>query len=502
MKIAIVASEATPFSKTGGLADVAGALFKEYLRTGVRTDLFVPMHRETKARFGALAQDSGAGIEIPLGKTRKECSIYTLGSDVLFERDRPDASGTVYLIGNDEFFDREELYDAGGTPYPDNDQRFIFFCRAVIECCRHFGLSHDILHCNDWQSALIPMYIRTVYKDDPLLQRSRTVFTIHNLAFQGVFSPYCMGAAGLGWEYFTPDGLEYYGRVNFLKAGIIWADRITTVSATYALEILTPELGFGLDGLLRKRRTVLTGILNGIDCEEWDPAADRLIPHNYSSTDLTGKAICKREVIRKTGLKGPADAPLVCFVGRLSVQKGIDLLIGSMPELIGLGARVIIVGKGDEPLQEGLGSLRSRFPGALSLHLGFDEDLARNVYAASDIFLMPSHYEPCGLGQMIAMRYGTVPVARKTGGLADTIEAAGDSLEQIFCSSYFGESNATGFLFGPYDQAAFMREIKRALCVFSNRKAWQGLMRNALSRDFSWRRSAQQYIDLYRETET
>ena len=473
MKIAVVASEAVPFSKTGGLADVAGTLFKEYVAMGLEAYLFVPLYKKTWEQCGEEIHDMGFSIEVHVGRALRECRVFTLKGPF---------AGRVFFISSDEYFGRDELYGTPRGDYPDNDQRFIFFSRGVLEVCKRLDLGVDIMHCNDWQTGLIPLYMKTIYGDVPVLRGAVSVLTIHNLGYQGLFPPQSVETAGLGWGVFNPEGVEFYGRMNFLKAGIVWADVITTVSETYAKEILTPEFGFGLDGVLRKRAASLFGILNGIDYEEWNPSADRFITGRYGESDLKGKAACKEELMERCALEGDASSPLVCFVGRLSAQKGVDIIGDAIPGLIAYGARLAVIGRGDEPYHRMLNSAKDRFPRRVFFHDGFDEALAHLVYAGSDIFLMPSRYEPCGLGQMIAMHYGTLPVARRTGGISDTVEDGG-----------------TGFLFDEYSPASLARSVGRALDAYANKRSWQKMMRDAMGRDFSWAASARKYLKVYND---
>ncbi|MGE5239114.1 MAG: glycogen synthase [Chloroflexota bacterium] len=497
MRIAVVASEAAPFSKTGGLADVTGALFREYEKLGHVVYLFVPLYRVTKERVGSRLRPMGAEFEVPLGRENALCTVYALEP----ETESAGGAGTVFLIGNDRFFDRDGLYGTAAEDYGDNDRRFAFFCKGVAETCRRLNLAPDILHCHDWQTALIPLYLKTLYRDDPLFSRTKTVFTIHNLGYQGHFPALSMEVTGLGWDLFRPEGIEFYGKVNFLKAGLIGADVLTTVSETYAEEILTPEFGFGLDGLLRKRSDALFGIVDGIDYTEWDPSSDGFLPETYRVADLTGKSRCKKELMRRCGLKGKPSSPLLCFIGRLAEQKGIGLLSEVLPDAIGAGALFVVIGTGEQRYVGLLGTYAAEFPGKMYFHDKFDEPLAHLAYAGSDIFLMPSLYEPCGLGQMIAMRYGSVPVARKTGGSADTISHVGH-IEDYVCEGLFGDTDGTGFLFADHSGESFGREIRRAMCLCRSGGPWKRLMRNGMSRDFSWERSAQQYLKLYERAAT
>jgi len=495
MKIALISSEAVPFSKTGGLADVAGTLYREFNRAGVDTTLFVPLYKETAEKYGKSLARMGTEIDIPMGRITKKCRVFTAA-----KKGRSEDHGTVYFISNDEYFGREELYGDAEGDYPDNDARFIFFCRSVLEICRKLDLRFDVLHCNDWQTGLIPLYLLTIHWGDPVFKDTRTVLTIHNLGYQGLFPAPSLEITGLDSGVFNPEGIEFYGQLNFLKAGIISADIITTVSSAYAKEILLPENGFGLDGVLRKRSGSLFGVLNGIDPREWDPAQDAFLPAAYSVSDLSGKQKCKKELISRCALKGPKDTPLLCFIGRLSTQKGIGLLAGSLDDLMKMGVDFFILGKGESGFQKMLTDYARKYPGRLYFRAGFDEPLAHLAYAGSDIFLMPSRYEPCGLGQMIAMRYGTVPVAYNTGGLADTITAPGDQTVRLFCEKIYGPAKETGFLFSQYSSESFLDEIRKALCVYDNKEVWRKMIGNAMRRDFSWKKSVETYLELYSKT--
>lgn len=471
MKVAIITSEAVPYSKTGGLADVTGTLFKEYKRLGIEAYLFLPLYKKTYAEFQNFIEKTNIQFDISVGGILRNCTLYMLKKDK-----------NVYFLRNDDLFGRDELYGTSTGDYEDNDDRFVFFSRGTIEILRRLKLNIDIVHCNDWQTALIPLYLRTIYKEDSIFSNIKSVLSIHNLGYQGIFPADTVQKAGLGWDLFHMEGVEFYGKINFLKAGIISADIITTVSMTYAKEILTPEFGFGLDGVLRKRKNDLVGILNGIDYEEWDPSKDRFLPSNYSGEDLSGKYECKSILLKRCNLKGDLKTPIFSFIGRLSDQKGIELLVYIIPFIINKGANIIIVGKGEENYKLLLEKEKERYRDRFFFYSDFDESFAHIVYAGSDIFLMPSRYEPCGLGQMIAMRYGTIPVARKTGGLADTIE-----------------DGITGFLFEEYSIDAFKEKIEKAIDCYSNKELWHEFIKNAMNRDFSWNKSAKRYIDIYKK---
>lgn len=470
MRIVIATSEAVPFAKTGGLADVTGSLFKEFLRLGREVYLFLPLYRVIRNRFNI--RDTGIRIKINLGQRTVEGIIFTTDPDVFF-------------IGCDEFFDRDELYGTASGDFPDNAERFIFFSKAVPEALMSLGIKTDIIHCNDWQTGLIPLFLKTIYNND-FFNNTRTVLTIHNMGYQGIFDASRFNLTGLGWEWFNMEGIEFYGKINLLKAGLISADIITTVSKQYAREILTPDYGHGLDGVLRKRAGDLKGVINGIDIEEWNPSSDSFIPEGFDHEDISGKRTCKAKLIRECGLSIQKDTPLISFVGRLSRQKGIDIIAESTERIVSMGAGLIILGKGDMEFENMISGFNDMFRGSVHVRIGYDEAFAHRVYGGSDIFLMPSRYEPCGLGQMIAMRYGTIPVARKTGGLADTVEDYNPLSD-----------SGTGFLFEDYNPTSLICSIRLAVSSFSCKDRWERLMKRAMKKDFSWKRSAMEYLNLY-----
>jgi starch synthase len=419
-----------------------------------------------------------ATFPVPLGTWEERCDVLEgrLGADIV-----------VYFIKKDIYYDRPELYRTARTDYPDNAERFIFFSRAVPELCRALDYSPDIIHGNDWQTALIPLYLKALYQASAPLQKTRTVFTVHNLGYQGIFWHWDMRLTGLGWDVFTPEGIEFWGKINFLKAGLVYADILTTVSKTYSREIQTPEYGYGLEGVLVKRAKDLVGIVNGIDYRTWDPARDRAIAKTYSVARLAGKAICKK-ALRALILLPDSDGPLIGMVTRLADQKGLDILTKALPEIMSLGVQLVILGTGDERYHRILSDAVGRYPENMRVLLRYDDSLAKNLYAGCDIFLMPSHYEPCGLGQMIALRYGTVPVVRRTGGLTDTV------------TDYNPKTGkGTGFLFEEYSAPALIDCLHRALAVYGNRTTWRSLMRNGMKQDFSWEHSAKEYVKVYRK---
>jgi len=469
MKIVLVASEVAPFSKTGGLADVTGALPKALFRSGHEVMVFSPAYRGVKAGRAL------ASLSVNVGERVETARLFCRKQDDI----------TFYFIGNPGFFDRDGLYGTTQGDYPDNLERFLFFDRAVLQALTHFGLEPDIIHCHDWQTGLVPVYVRELRKQGTR-RRTRTVFTIHNLGYQGRFPGPSFPLTGLSASYFGIEGLEFYGEVNLLKAGLVHADRLTTVSPTYAREIQTPELGFGLDGVLRHRAGDLAGILNGIDTQVWNPMTDKALnPDNYGCESLGGKRRVKVRVAREFGLDA-SSRPLLAFIGRLSGQKGIELVCAVAERIIELGADLAVLGTGEEVYHRQLQELAGRFPGRVGLALKFDDQLARRLYAGSDILLMPSRYEPCGLGQLIAFRYGSVPVAYRTGGLTDTV---------VDCEA--DPENGNGFLFQDYTAAAFSATIATALQKLADEASWKRIVARGMSRDDSWSASAARYVVLY-----
>ncbi len=476
MKILFAASEATPFAKTGGLADVAGSLPPAIASLGHEVTVVMPYYRQ--AGWCASNVKYVATFPVPLGTWEERCDVLEgrMGRDVI-----------VYFIRKDIYYDRPELYRTARTDYPDNAERFIFFSRAILELCRALNYSPDIIHCNDWQTGLVPLYLKTLYRRSGALYKAKTVFTVHNLGYQGIFWHWDMRLTGLGWEVFTPEGIEFWGKINFLKAGLIYSDVITTVSKTYSREIQTPEYGYGLEGVLVNRAKDLFGIVNGIDYRTWDPARDRSIAKTYSASRLAGKALCRKALHTLLQLPG-SDAPLIGMVTRLADQKGLDILTEALPELMSLDVQLVILGTGNEKYHLILSDATVRYSKNMRVLLRYDDSFAKNLYAGCDMFLMPSHYEPCGLGQMIAMRYGTVPIVRRTGGLTDTVADYDPKTGQ-----------GTGFLFKEYSAPALIACLQRALAVYSDKKKWKGLVQNGMKQDFSWEHSAKEYVKVYRK---
>jgi starch synthase len=475
MKVLVVSSEIVPFAKTGGLADVCGALPKALRRIGVDADCVLPLYRcvdRTRFPFSG----PGEAVLVPLGNREEQGSV-----------EETDAGGGVraFLVRNDRYFDREFLYGTRDGDYVDNSERFTFFCRAVMEWIALSGRRYDIIHCNDWQTALLPVYVRTLYGDREPFPRTGTVFTVHNLGYQGLFWNHDLPMMGLGWELFTPRGLEFYGKINLMKGGLLYADILSTVSDTYSREIQTPEYGYGLEGVLYDRREDLYGIVNGIDDEEWHPAADRWIAANYSSNDLSGKAVCRRDLISVFGLpKG--DEPVLGLIGRLTGQKGFDLVERIGEWLAEQPLRVVILGSGERKHEEAMEKLGRKYPDRIAIRVAYDNALAHKIEAGSDMYLMPSRYEPCGLNQIYSLKYGTVPIVRETGGLADTVVDADEN-----------PAAGTGFTFRRFEAEELKGAVARALAAYADRSRWDAIVRRGMALDFSWEASARAYVDLY-----
>lgn len=480
MKVLFASSEVYPLSKTGGLADVAGALPKALRKLGLDVRIITPFYRRFISPDRFHLERTGIRFQISMGQKVETGEVWETWIGEV----------PVYLVDHPGFFDREQLYGTPEGDYPDNALRFGFFSRAILEVAQKVGFSPDIFHLNDWQTGLAPLYRRLYFAQS--FPKSRFLITIHNLAYQGLFPPEVLASLAIPQEYFHMEALEFYGKVNFLKAGIVFSDAIGTVSPTYAREIQTPEFGFGLDGILRARSDRVFGILNGIDPEVWDPSTDPHIFRNYGVEDLeAGKAANKRGLQEEKGLPPEPDIPLIGVVSRLASQKGFDLVAQIAESLMERRVQLVFLGTGDREIQEMLQDVAARFPRQFSLTLAFDPVLARKIYAGSDFFLMPSRYEPCGLGQMIAFRYGTIPVVRKTGGLADTVVDFRGSLEDP------GPRRGYGLVFEPYRPEALFEAVTRALEVYRRKEVWHRLRELAMTRDFSWDASAREYQALY-----
>lgn len=475
MNIVTVASEVVPFAKTGGLADVAGTLPRALAKAGSQVTIIMPFYgKKTDAhKFGI--RPTGKKVIVPFGD-------WKLEGEILACTIKPNIH--VYFIAQPQFFDRQELYQTKDGDYPDNAERFVFFSRGAIEAMLVLDLKPDIVHVHDWQAALIPLFFKTHYKDRKAFAKTRTLLTIHNLGYQGLFPPDDMRLLGLGWEYFTFDKLEFWGKLGFLKGGIVYADAINTVSKKYALEILTPEFGCGLEGALSYRKGDLFGILNGIDYDEWNPETDQFLPKKFSPANASGKEVCKRSLQEFFKLPLKAKTPLVGIVGRLTVQKGFDIVAEAMPELVQRDLQFAILGTGEKKYEELLAKAAVENPEHVGLKLAYDNALAHQIEAGSDFFLMPSRYEPCGLNQMISLKYGTIPIVRATGGLDDSIV------------DFTGKAG-TGFKLADLTVVELIAIIDRAIAVYKNAAQWKKLTADAMAADFSWTRSAREYQELY-----
>lgn len=473
MQIAFAASECVPFSKTGGLADVVGALPKALAELGHKVSVFIPRYRQTHLENPKTLIRS---ITVPFDDQYRFCSVLDGGvhSGVQF-----------HFIEYPEFFDREALYGTSLGDYHDNAERFALFSRAVIEATKILGVP-DVFHCHDWQSALIPVLLRTLYEEDPAFRSVPTVFTIHNIGYQGLFSPDTLPLLMLPWDLFTITKMEFYGKLNFLKGALVYSDFITTVSRKYAQEIQTAEYGFGLEGVLRARSSVVAGILNGVDYNEWSPEHDKLIAAKYFPDNLAGKEQDKRDLLKEFGLDPASTLPVIGIVSRFAAQKGFDLISQIADRLAREELIIVALGSGDKEYEDLFRRLNKQFPQTLAVKVAYDNAIAHKIEAGSDMFLMPSRYEPCGLNQIYSLRYGTVPVVRATGGLDDTVEP----FDPV-------TGKGTGFKFSEYSGEALLETIHKALAVYKDRKAWTQLMKNGMSKDFSWMASARDYGRIY-----
>ncbi|MGA2033714.1 MAG: glycogen synthase GlgA [Thermoguttaceae bacterium] len=485
MNILFATSEATPFAKTGGLADVCGALPIELARLGHQAAVILPAYRQVQY-CGMPIEPLGIDFIVPIG------SKMVAGH--LARSYMPGGQVPVYLIKQDQYFDRDQLYGADGKDYIDNCERFVFFSRAVLEAIRLLDLHVDVLHANDWQTGLVPAYLKIQYRQVPRYQRIGTLFTIHNMAFQGQFWHWDMLLTGLDWKYFNWHQMEFHGKLNLLKTGMVFADSISTVSPRYAREIQTSPLGCGLEGVLQYRHEVLSGILNGMDAMEWDPATDRHLAAKYGAdTVAQGKPLCKAALQREMGLPVEPHIPLLASVGRLTDQKGFDLIGEAIQRWVQTNdAQWVILGTGQPKYHRLFESLAQRFPHRVAVRLEFSNPLAHRIEAGADMFLMPSRFEPSGLNQMYSLKYGTVPVVRATGGLADTITGYGHPSEK--------SEPANGFTFEEYSPLAFSETLRYACDVYQQPEIWKQLIDTGMRQDWSWATRAKQYLDLYLQT--
>ncbi|MDY6855061.1 MAG: glycogen synthase GlgA [Thermodesulfobacteriota bacterium] len=479
LRILFISPEAVPFAKTGGLADVSGSLPAALKKLGMNIRMVLPFYRIVKNRnfyVHPLIDD----LEIPLGAEKLISRVMETKS----EEEVP-----VYLIEREDLYDRPNLYGSTEGDYYDNLERFTYFAYGALRIAETLDFKPDIVHCHDWQTGLIPALLKGPFHSSTSFSDTSTVFTIHNIGYQGLFPADRLPMTGLRPdEFFHLEGIEYWGKISLLKAGIVYADAVTTVSEKYAEEIQTPEFGMGMEGILSKRRTSLFGILNGTDYKHWDPASDPHIHMNYDSKKMEGKQSCKESLFQELSLD-PAfmKRPLLGVVSRLDAQKGLDLLVSILEDILRLDVSLVVLASKDKHIQQEILNMKKRAPSRIALFIGFNEPLAHRIIAGADIFLIPSRYEPCGLTQMYALKYGTIPVVRATGGLEDTITAFNPER---------GEGN--GFKFDLYEPTALLGAIRQAVEIFQDPKSWNQIMANSMKVDFSWNRSAGRYMELYR----
>lgn len=485
MKIAFVTSELEPFAKVGGLADVAHGLTKSLAGLGCDVKIFLPRYSSIDPWREELHYCFDIN-EIKLKISEKEFSVHTFKKELHLNQK---VKIEIYFIDSPYHFDRGSIY----TNDVDEGERFLLFSKAVIEICQRLKWAPDVFHINDWPTGLLPVILMQHYSWDLLFKNSKFLFTIHNIEYQGNFSPEIIYKNHLDGKYFYLGGpLEFHGKVSFLKAGIVFSDIITTVSENYAREILKPEFGGGMETILQTKKTALFGILNGVDYSEWNPKTDRFIPYRYSEKSLYRKSKNKIELLKSFHLPEDIETPLIGIVSRLVSQKGFDLLISGIDEILKLNVRFVILGSGEKKYEDFFRGLNYSFPDRFGLKIGFDNHLAHLIEAGADMFLMPSKYEPCGLNQIYSLKYGTVPIVRKTGGLADTVKDW-DYFYQL------GVKTGNGFVFEDYSAHAMIDAIRRAITKFSDKKLWREIQLNGMKENFSWDISARKYYDLYRQ---
>ncbi len=483
MKVVYLSPEVAPFSKTGGLADVSGALPQSLKKLGAEIMVITPFYGNVKANKYPL-EKTDIQFEVKIGDKVNPCGVY---KGLL-----PDAQVPIYFLDNEQYFGREGLYNYPGTTkdFEDNSERFIFFARGALEVIEKLKVHPDVIHCNDWQTGLVPVYLKTAYASKEGFRNTRVIQTVHNLVYQGHFGQSDMNLTGLDRSLFNWKHLEFYRKLNFLKGGIVFSDAISTVSKTYAEEIQTAECGEGLEGVLKERSKDLWGILNGIDYTIWNPETDKCIIANYGMKKLGGKQLCKKSLQRTYKLP-ERDVPIIGMITRLAEQKGLDLIIAKFHDFIKLDIQFVLLGSGDPRYHEIFQGFAKTFPEKVAVKLTFDEPSAHEIEAGADMFLMPSRYEPCGLNQLYSLKYGTVPIVRNTGGLADTIiDVRSESVDS---------GRVNGFLFKEYDADLLFATIVRAIDLFKRKDPWQRLMKNGMAQDWSWERSAKEYLALYKK---
>ncbi len=475
MHVAFIASEGVPFSKTGGLADVVGALPRSLAALGHQVSVYLPRYRQTKLTDPATVVRS---ITIPFDDQYRFASVVSEVSQ---------GGVRFYFVEYPPYFDRDALYGTAAGDYPDNAERYAACSAALCLRLQKILGVPQVFHCHDWQSALVPVLLRTVYAEDPAFRDVGTVFTIHNMGYQGLFPPETLPLLMLPWDLFTISKMEFFGQVNFLKGALTYSDFVTTVSKKYSQEIQTTEYGFGLEGVLHARASTVTGILNGVDYDEWSPQTDKYTVAKFSAQDLTGKTKAKQDLLSAYGMtKADVKLPVIGIVSRFAAQKGFDLISQIADRLAREEMTLLILGSGDKPYEEMFVRLSKQFPHKIAVKVAYDNAIAHKIEAGADMFLMPSRYEPCGLNQIYSLKYGTVPIVRATGGLDDTIEP---------WDARTGKG--TGFKFTDYNGEAFLLTIKQALQAFQDQTSWQVLMRNGMAKDFSWNASAREYGKVY-----
>jgi len=485
LKVLFVSSEVTPFARTGGLGDVSSSLPKYLKDAGHDIRIVMPKYKFISERKYILRDVIRLrDIEVPMGN---DVLLTSVKSAFL-----PNSKVQIYFVYHENYFQREGLYidPKKNKDYPDNAERFSFFSKSALEILKTLHWQPDIIHCNDWQTALIPYFLKTVYANDPFFEHIRSLLTIHNLAFQGIFEKDILPFLGVDADGFSKKHpLEFWGKINYLKAGILSADLLSTVSKTYAKEIQqSDEYGFGLQEYLRKRKKQLFGIVNGVDYDSWNPEIDKLIPHNYSVADFSGKVQNKKALLEKVELPFDANIPVIGVVSRITEQKGFDLICEALEDLMKLEIKLVILGVGETKYERILERAAKKYPTKLSVVLRFDDQLSHLIEAGADLFLMPSKFEPCGLNQIYSLKYGTIPIVRATGGLADTIKD-------------FSEENkrGNGFVFKEYSLDALLTTVKRAVNCFHENDTWKKLIQRAMKQDFSWQKVVPRYVDLYKK---
>ena len=481
LKVLFLSPEAVPFAKTGGLADVAGGLPGALKHLGVDIRTVMPLYdmvRKSNTRLKLLIDN----LKIPLGRETLTARVWEA---------RGVGKVPAYFLEQDDLFNRPNLYGDNRGDYDDNLERFSFYSHGVLRIAEKLAFSPDLIHCNDWQSGLVPALLAGPYSRSPVVGTSKTIFTIHNLGYQGIFPAEKLWITGLPRDpFFQMEGLEFWGNISLLKAGIVYSDAITTVSPTYARQIQTHEYGMGMEGILQHRKSSLHGILNGVDYKVWNPGMDSHLETPYSPRKIAGKSGCKTSLLKEMKLyQSLKDKPLLGMISRLDSQKGLDLLVKVLDDILALDVGLVILGAGNATIQRALRKASKNNPGRIAIAFGFDEQLAHHIMAGADMFLIPSRYEPCGLTQMYALKYGTIPIVRATGGLEDTI---------IPFNPQTGKGN--GFTFTDFKPRAFFASIRNAVDLYQDTASWKKLRSNAMKEDFSWNRSARSYLDLYRST--